>query len=173
MSSRDRCWLVLEQAVSVLLPSATKVHTRITEHVWRDRRYVGEYKGRVAAWRGWKVNLTKVDNRFRTLYIDQVHNVLGTDDRIRLFGPDFAQAINGLSSFVVMFTTLIPLDAIDEIRQNGFVPRTLPRRVHACLVVSPEEFAANAPTVWGRVMAQMAVLQSHFNRPKGQRRSNR
>ena len=131
---------VLHQVSQNVLPDTAVPDTFIGEHVWRDSDYAGTDNGKVAVWRGWRLRLPAVKAKEQILYIDVVDNVFPLPERQRLFGPTFAQAIHGFGEFVVMYVTGFPRSTYAVIVGQGFTPRELPRALHACVVIEPDEF---------------------------------
>lgn len=56
---------VLTEVVRSTFPLTELPDSFVAEHVWRDRKYVGESEGRVVAWRGFRANLKQIDFRYR------------------------------------------------------------------------------------------------------------
>ncbi len=154
---------VLLRSASILFPlEAEKIGKLLKPHNWRDRNYVGEAEGKVCVWSGFSINLAYLDSRYRGLFGDYVQNKLSRLERQRLFGREFAAAIENYSSFVAIFNLDIPLDAIDIIMSLGFVPRRMKRNCHICLVYSPEEFLDTSLDLISLKIAEMVILQRNI-----------
>lgn len=150
---------VLAETIKILFPLDVDPSNLIKPHVWRDRRYVGEKDGRVLAWRGWSANLVEVDFRYRAIFFDVVDNLLPGEERVRLFGADFAHAVSDAPRFVVMFVLDFPTDSVEVIKDQGFVPRTLSRAAHACIIAGIEEFLDSPILYWAAKVARLVMLQ--------------
>lgn len=153
---------VLAEAVSILFPADFDAAGIIKRHVWRDRKYVGVYDGKVASWRGWSANLVTYDSHYRAVFIDVVDNVFSFEQRIELFGERFARVTSGIEQYVVLFVLDFPLDAIPQIEQQGFVPRLLTRSVHACVVVDLDEFVSQPILYWAAKVVKLVLFQRVF-----------
>jgi hypothetical protein len=110
---------VLFETIRILCPVNVDPDSLIKPHNWRDRKYVGEKEGRVVTWRGYSANLVAVDFRYRAIFIDFVDNVLSQQEKVQLFGEDFAQAISDLPYFVIMFVLDFPLETLKAIKDQG------------------------------------------------------
>lgn len=150
---------VLTEAVSILFPGEVDLAGLLKRHVWRDRKYVGVHKGKVASWRGWSANLVTADSHYRAVFVDVVDNDLSVERRIELFGEDFAFAVENLRQFVVLFVLDFPLDAVPQIRQQGFIPRFLTRSVHACVIADPVEFLELPSLYWAAKIVKLVLFQ--------------
>lgn len=150
---------VICEAISILFPAELDASSLIKRHVWRDRRYVGEHKGRPVSWRGWSANLVTLDSHYRAVFVDVVDNVLPIEEGIRLFGEEFAAAIDGLDRYVVLFVLDFPIDAVPQICQQGFIPRQLTRSVHACAVASTGDFLDQPPLYWAAKLVKLVMFQ--------------
>ena len=153
---------VLRQTIRKLLPETAEPDSLIAQHIWRDSNYVGTHQGKVVVWRGWRTKLADVDERYRTLYIDMVDNVLPIVERQQLFGEAFSRAVAGMPQFVVLFALNFPLEAEADIQAQGFVPRRLTRVLHACLVTDADEFLARPVALWAEEAAHLLRLQSRW-----------
>jgi hypothetical protein len=153
---------VLWETIYNLLPETADPDALIAQHIWRDSNYVGTHHGKVVVWRGWRANLAAADERYRTLYIDVVDNVLPVVERQQLFGETFSRAVAGLPQFVVLFALNFPLQAEADIQAQGFVPRRLTRVLHACLVADADEFLARPVAQWAEEAARLLQLQSRW-----------
>jgi hypothetical protein len=149
----------LLEAGEILFPNNGIVENLIKAHVWRDSDYVGSANGIVNSWKGWSLNLSLLDIRYRTVYVDVVENMLSTADKLRLFGQEFADAIPNTDRFVVILVTDFPLNTIDEIRQHGFIPRTLSRAIHPTVVISEDEFLQTPAFYWAAKVTKLITLQ--------------
>lgn len=150
---------VLFETIQNLFPMSVDPNNLIKPHIWRDKKYLGEKNGRVITWRGYSANLVEIDFRYRAIFIDVVDNILPSEERVRLFGEDFANAISSLSQFVVMFVLDFPLDTLQDIKGQGFTPRRMTKALHACIVVSIDEFLATHPLYWSAKVARLVLLQ--------------
>lgn len=149
----------LRQAIKILFPVGVDADAIIKKHIWRNKKYVGEYNGEVVSWKGLSANLTSIDFRYRVIFMDVVENILPIEERLRLFGQDFVTATQDMTQFVVMFVLDFPLSAIDEIKAQGFVPREMTRVAHACCIVSPEEFLTHTSLHWAAKVVRLVMLQ--------------
>jgi hypothetical protein len=150
---------VLRETIKILFPLYADTDGLIKRHAWRNKKYLGEHMGKVVAWQGWSANLVAVDFRYRAIFIDVVDNVLPTSERIRLFGDDFANAINHMQQFVVMFVLDFPVGAVGEIKKQGFIPRTMSRSIHACVIAEPHDFILHSPIYWAAQVVKLVILQ--------------
>jgi hypothetical protein len=153
---------ILRQTIRTLLPETADPDLLIAQHIWRDSKYVGTHHGKVVVWRGWRATLAAVDERYRTLYIDVVDNVLPVAERQRLFGEAFSRAVAGMPQFVVLFALNFPLQAEADIQAQGFVPRRLTRVLHACVVASVDQFLTTPAKEWAEQASRLLKLQSHW-----------
>lgn len=150
---------VLTETIRILFPINVDPNQLIKPHVWRDKKYVGQQNNKIVVWKGWSANLVAVDFRYRAVFVDVVENVLPVQERVHLFGEDFSAAIAGLSRFVVMFVLDFPLETIESIKEQGFVPRIMNRVLHACTIASVEEFVNLSVLHWTAKVARLVVLQ--------------
>lgn len=150
---------VLTAAIGILFPVDYHPVDLLRRHVWRDRRYVGAVNRKPLSWRGWSANLVTYDSHYRAVFVDAVDNLLPPDQRVALFGEDFAAAIEGMPQYVVLFVLDFPIDAVPQIRQQGFTPRLLTRSVHACVVASPEEFLTQPVLYWAAQTVKLVLFQ--------------
>jgi len=150
---------VLYETIKILFPINIDPNKIIKTHVWRDRKYVGEANGRVVSWQGWSANLSTVDFRYRTIFIDRVPNVLSVEERTKLFGWDFAKTIAKLDEFVVLFVLDFPVDTYELILAEGFTPRLMSKAVHACVITTPDDFVAYSAHHWSSKVARLVLLQ--------------
>jgi hypothetical protein len=154
---------VLNRAASILFPlQREEIHKLVKPHTWRDRNYVGSVGGKVCAWSGYSINLAYLDSRYRGLFGDYVLNHLPVSERLRLFGDEFTSATQSLSSFVVIFNLDIPLDSIEIVSSLGFIPRTMNRSSHICIIYSPEEFLDTPLDLICLKVAEMVILQRNI-----------
>ena len=149
----------LAETISILFPLHKYPEGLIKPHVWRDRKYVGEYSGKVVVWKGWSANLVSIDFRYRAVFIDVVENKLAPNERERLFGKDFANLVSEMDTFVVMFVLDFPINALQDIRDQGFTPRIMGRVIHACIVVGIKEFLDFPPLFWAAKIARLIIFQ--------------
>jgi hypothetical protein len=142
MRIKDRLREVVLDAACRLFPHKGRgeVEELVLPHHWRNRKYVGELDGKVCSWVGSSINLSHLDPGGHTLYGDHVARVPPAEEWEGLFGPDFTEAIRGLTEFGVLFVCDLPVVAKAAVRSRGFVPRTLGRKCHACLVHAPDRF---------------------------------
>lgn len=135
---------VLRQTASKSIIDSVVFDDFIAQHVWRDSSYVGIHNGKVAVWRGWRLRVPVLRAKDQIIYIDLVDNVLSRPERQRLFGQVFAQAVDGLGEFVVMYTTGFPRSAYAKIVEQGFTPRELTYALHACDIKAVDLFLAES-----------------------------
>lgn len=150
---------VAAETVGIVFPSRLDGEALVRQHVWRDARYVGRSAEKVVVWRGWSVNLSAVDAKYRNIYIDVVENSLPISERFRLFGDDFAVAIDGLREYVVLFVTALPADSCDEIRARGFIPRLLTTVAHGCIIADVSAFLEGSAAEWAEQLSRLVLLQ--------------
>jgi len=155
---------VLFETIKSLFPLQTESRSIIKQHVWRDRKYVGEMNGSVIVWKGWSANLSHLDFRYRTVFIDRVANVLSIEEKTRLFGWHFAKSSKDMEEFVVMFVLDFPIDAYELILQEGFIPRLMSKVVHACVVVGINEFLSYTAHHWTSQIIRLVILQRLLSR---------
>jgi hypothetical protein len=159
----DAMRAVLRETIKILFPLSVEPDDVIIPHVWRNKRYVGEHCGRIAAWKGWSANLQTFHPRYSTLYIDQVENSLSEEAKLALFGQEFARRISGNTPYVVMFVLGFPVDTEAIILWEGFIPRRLSeRRLHACVVNTVDEFLSQPTLVWAALCARLLNLQKEL-----------
>jgi hypothetical protein len=165
---KDRLRQVVLEAACRLFPETgrAEVEELVRPHHWRNRKYVGELDGKVCSWVGASINLAHLGPAGRTLYGDHVAVVPHAEKWGGLFGADFAKAIDGLSAFTALFVCDLPVEAREEILSRDFVPRTVGRKCHACLVHAPKELLSLPTTdVVGRavelVQLQRKILGAH------------
>ena len=154
---------VLSEAIQILFPVSVDPVTLIKRHVWRNRNYVGEYNNRVVVWKGWSANLVSVDFRYRVIFVDVVDNVLPYQEKVRLFGPDFAAKINNFDKFVVLYVTDFPLNTVEDIKKQGFIPRRTPKALHACVILEIEEFINMPALYWAAKITKLVLLQKFLS----------
>ena len=150
---------VAAETVGIVFPSLSDGESLVRRHAWHDARYVGRSAGKVVTWRGWSVNLSEVEPRYRNIYIDKVDNTLPVSERFRLFGEDFAEAIQGFAQFITLFVTALPADSGDEIRARGFVPRMLTTVAHGCIVTDIASFLEGTVSEWAEQLSRLVLLQ--------------
>jgi hypothetical protein len=150
---------VLTETIKIVFPVNVEPANLIKRHVWRDKKYLGTAHNKVVAWCGWSANLVSVDFRYRAIFIDVVDNILPFQERERLFGRDFSDAISNKPQFVVMFVLDFPTHAIETIKTQGFVPRKMGRVLHACVIASIEQFHALPALYWAAKTARLVMLQ--------------
>jgi hypothetical protein len=150
---------VLSETVRILFPLTAEPDALVKPHVWRDRRYVGEFGGKVAAWRGWSANLVRVDFRYRAVFVDLVENTLPLEDQLRLFGEPYVAATATMTRYVIMFVLDFPLDAVETISKQSFVARYLTTTAHACVIATVDEFMDISPLQWAARVARLVMLQ--------------
>jgi hypothetical protein len=156
---------VVYETIKILFPVSVDPDEIIIPHVWRDRDYLNEYEGKVPIWRGWSVNLKRLDPEFRTLYVDIGENVLPVPQRIETFGEDFAEAIEDKSQFIVIFIVDCPFRAKELLNKEGFVARRINDNiVHACIVASPEEFLTQPTLVWAAMGVKLVNMQKELSK---------
>lgn len=155
----ERAQSVLYETIRIIFPLNVDPAPLIKRHVWRDRKYVGEANGKVAAWQGWSANLNQIDFRYKAVYVDFVDNSLTFEERQRLFGSDFAAATHNWGSFVNLFVLDFPLSAVDTIRSEGFTPRIMARVAHACILASMDDFISTSVSYWASHLARLILMQ--------------
>lgn len=155
---------VLYETIKILFPVSVDPEEIIIPHVWRDREYLNEHEGRVPVWRGWSANLSRVDARLRTLYVDIGDNVLPVSKTVRTFGEDFARAVESKPQFVVVFVVDCPTEARGLLKGEGFVARRISDRiVHACIIAAPDEFLAHPVLIWAAKGAKLMNMQKELS----------
>jgi hypothetical protein len=164
LSFDEQAKKVLFEAIKTLFPLQTDPNALIKQHVWRDRKYVGELNGRVISWKGWSANLSSLDFRYRTIFVDIVPNVLSVEERVRLFGWDFAKAISKYEEFVILFVLDFPTDAYETILSEGFTPRLMSKAAHACILTEPREFVTFSAHHWASQVVRLVILQRLLSR---------
>jgi hypothetical protein len=75
----DHIKQILSEAIKILFPLDVDPGSLIKPHMWRDRKYVGEFNGKVVPWQGWSANLNSVDFRYRAIFADVVENMIPKD----------------------------------------------------------------------------------------------
>ena len=146
-------------ALRVLYPTVPDIGSLVKPHVWRDRRYVGESGGVVLAWKGLSANIQRADSRMRAVYVDVVPYRYDPVEAVALFGTDFADHLRAAGPAVVTFVLDFPRDARDEINRVGLVPRTIGRKLHACVVNSIDSYLAADPTSHASAIVELLMLQ--------------
>ncbi|MCS6802749.1 MAG: hypothetical protein NZ773_12520 [Dehalococcoidia bacterium] len=159
MSLSDWLRQVIEETVLLLFPGRPLPAGLVKRHVWRDQKYVGAAAGRVVPWEGWSANLANLDARYRAIFADVVDNILPESERYRLFGDAFSEEIRELNRFVVLFVLDFPLETEQDIILAGFTPRRMARVLHACKIVSVEEFLDKTTLHWAAVLTRLVMLQ--------------
>ncbi len=149
----------LAEAIRILFPVGFEPLDIVAAHAWGNRDYVGELNDSVVVWRGWRANLSKVDESYHGVYINFVENRLSPQDRQRLFGDQFTTSIEGLPAFVVAFVGGLSHNMADLVNERGFVVRTIGRNIHACLIWSPDSFLRQPPLYWSAQIARLVNLQ--------------
>jgi len=152
--------------VNILYPLSPQLQSLVREHRWYTRSDVGTHNNKTVGWNGWCVNLNDVDTQFRTLYVDFVPNLLPVQSRLSLFGNDFAQTIDQLDSFVVMFNTGYTKQSVDEIKSSGFTPRALGNIFHATKVIDPKVFVTMPSMYWAGFVIKLIRLKCQTSSQK-------
>ena len=150
---------VLAEVIKTIFPLASTPEAFIKKHVWRDRKYLGEVNGKVAAWRGLSANLVQLDFRYRAVFVDLVENVLPVHERYSLFGRTFVEHTLKYERFIVLFVLDFPLDSEAEIDKAGLVVRRMNRSLHACVVASVDEFLYQSVSHWVAKAVRLVLLQ--------------
>jgi hypothetical protein len=150
---------VLEGSVELLLPGSG---TLVKKHVWRNADYVGTSGNTVAIWRGWSANLSKVDRRYRSVYIDYIENSLPTSENERLFGSVFAEAIKSQQPCVYLFVTSCPLEKHTEVLATGFTFRRIRNVIHPGVVTDVKSFLETPLEVWITFGVELVNLQTRL-----------
>lgn len=141
---RQRMYDILACALDSLLPPDIPAEQVIKPHVWYNAKYVGIADGQVQAWYGWCANLRFLNDCYRTLYIDYVANKLPYKERVRLFGEEFSQKVDGMESFVFFFTTSFPYHRQQEVLECGLTFRRMNDVIHPGKVLSVSELDKQA-----------------------------
>ncbi|MCS6836819.1 MAG: hypothetical protein NZ750_12480 [Anaerolineae bacterium] len=136
----QRMYEVLAQALEQVLPSGIAPEMVIRKHVWYNSKYVGIASGQVQAWFGWRANMRPFNDDWRTLYIDYVPNKLPREERMRLFGQEFTQKIDGMGSFVFFFTTSFPFSRRQKVLDQGLTFRRIDDVVHPGVLMDACQF---------------------------------
>jgi hypothetical protein len=163
----DHAKMVLHEAIKALFPVHVRPETLIRRHAWATSKYVGEFDGKVLVWQGWSANLSTLDIRYRTVYIDFVLKRMTDGKNKALFGPYFADKISGYSEFVVLFMTNFIPDDCDTLIKEGFIPRLTRKKVHACVLVEPDEFLSMSAHHWASHVVRLVMLQHLLSQKHG------
>ncbi len=99
---QEKMRLSLYHALRIVFPSGFDPNMLIKPHRWGNPQYVGEIDSTPVWWNGWSANLSEINRHYRTIYIDQVENILPEAVRRQVFGEEFADAIQNVHLFVVM-----------------------------------------------------------------------
>lgn len=130
--------LSLHHALTIIFPSEFQPNTVIKPHHWGNPDYVGDIDGTAVWWNGWSANLSDINRRYRTIYIDHVENALPEAVRTQVFGKEFADAIRNVPSFVAMYVGGFASNQKAKVEADGFTVRSMGRNIHPRLVVSTE-----------------------------------
>lgn len=107
--------------------------SRVKEHHWYDEQYVGRVDGKIAAWRGYSVNLRPFGN-YRTLYMDYVTNHFSFEQNTEQSGSVFAHAIRDYDEYVCLFLTSCSFKAIPYLLESHFTYKQFKRALHPSCV---------------------------------------
>lgn len=175
----------LRDAIRILFPIGVDPDQIIARHVWRTRKVLGEVEGKIVSWQGWSASPQKINLSYRTIYIDYVLNILSQDERVRLFGEEFAASIDDIDAFIAFFITNFTPDQTQLIKDAGFIVRHVGPSRHACKVVTPNRFMEQSSFFWAAYLVQLANLKicsisikeqkkvKPFNSSKAMRRNGR
>lgn len=147
---------VLAETIHILFPLTENPYDIIQQHVWRNRKYVGENSNGVVAWKGFSANLNRMSYKYQTIYINRVQNVLPTEDCENLFGAEFTESISKMSEYVVVYTTGFNELHIKAIHQQGYIARKVGEKLHAAIVLEPKIFVQGTPKHWASDLTRMA-----------------
>ena len=149
----------LVDTINILYPASFQLERLVKKHRWSTVSDVGSLDGKVVTWNGWSINFKTLDSEYRTIYFDFVPNILPLEQRTLLFGIEFAQAIDGLDDFVVMFNTSYSTESYTFIKNSGFIPRSLGKILHASKVINPKDFLLMPSMYWASYLVKLIRLQ--------------
>ena len=158
-NQRDHMLGTLHRAIRALYPAVPGAMSLVKDHVWRDRRYVGEHAGKVLSWQGFSANLRRMDSRMRTVYLDHVPHRYDQGTATELFGPDFAQRLAQTGPAIVTYVLDFPVDSAAGITRAGFVPRIMGRTIHACHIAPVDEYLTLNPASHASNVIELLMLQ--------------
>lgn len=113
--------------------------TLVKRHVWYNTVYVGTTGERAAAWYGWSANLRKVNQQYKTIYIDYITLPKPFDKLKDLFGSVFTNAIGSAETVVFLYVTSCPYVSKDKIRQAGYIFRQVNNIIHPGIILTTNE----------------------------------
>lgn len=157
---RQRMYDILACALDSLLPPDIPAERVIKPHVWYDAFYVGKHQGQVVRWVGWYANLKPIFKCCSTIYFDYVPNVLSHEENLRLFGEQFAQAIQGLDAFVCLFMTACSLKVQQELIEEGYIVRVTEKRCHPAVISQPHTLDSLSDEWVGHVLKMQEVYRT-------------
>lgn len=153
--------LSLYHALQIIFPSEFEIDKIIKRHRWGNPNYVGKLDGKPVWWNGWSANLSTIDPRYRTVYIDHVENVLPVAVRIKIFGEEFTEEISNKPSFVVVHVGGFSASLKAKVEADGFIARSMGKNIHACFITSAKIFASNTELHWAAMIARLINYQLH------------
>lgn len=145
----------LFETIRILFPLNPKATDLIKRHSWGNETYVGQNNGKPVSWKGWSANLWYVDDQYGTIYIDHVENVLRADYQLELFGKSFVEATASYPAYLVAHVDGLSPKVQELIHNAGFVVRVMGKTVHACIVVSVDNFLAKSEQHWAAQCARL------------------
>jgi hypothetical protein len=135
------------------------VEDLVRVHNWGNKKYVGEVDGKACRWAGSSINFAKLWDEGRALYADFVTRLPPQEDRPRLFGAAFSDAIEQLSQFAIVFNCDMSITQAEVIQANGFIPRLLDRNCHACIIYPPDQLLSSSVNVIAAEAVRLVQLQ--------------
>jgi hypothetical protein len=152
--------VLLHAAGLLYLQTPTAVLDQLVKvHRWRNRRYVGEAGGSVLAWSGFSINLAHLEPAGKAIYGDHVACPLPSRERQRLFGEQFARAIEDMPEFAVLFNCDVPVAHAGLVQERGFIPRPMGRKCHIGVIYGCEDLLAAPIEVLGSRVVALVQLQ--------------
>jgi hypothetical protein len=151
---------VLEGVVECLSGSTVKPNL-IKAHAWYDENYVGGSGGKVAAWRGWCVNLRMI-GKYRTLYFNYVINPFSQEKNTALFGEAFSAIVSGLERYTCLYVTACSLNIIPLCITQGFTYKQFAKNIHPCRVIIISDFLAEPISTWVNDGVRMVQFQRDY-----------
>lgn len=127
-------------------------------HAWYDSNYVGMDGDKVAAWRGYSINLREF-GAYRTFYINYVSNSFSVDDNAKLFGEAFAQAISPYDEYICGYVTSCSVKSISEI-PPGFTYKRFERSIHPSWLCALPDFLMEPAGKWIRLALLLLDFQA-------------
>lgn len=157
---QDKMRLSLHHGLRIIFPSEFEPNTVIKPHNWGNPDYVGAIEGTAVWWIGWSANLSDINQRYRTIYIDHVENVLPEAIRVSVFGEQFADAIRNTPSFVVMYVSGFAANQKAKVEADGFNTRSMGKNLHPCFVVPTDTFLKSTELHWAALIARLIIYQA-------------